>query len=97
MDADTKRRLNSYLELLDEIAEKTDDASTAMSLLHEICKDRRAEEIRNERQGRKNGAVTFKQKKCMKRLGIDFPDDISRKEASILIQEELDKLNGVGE
>jgi len=97
MDADTKKRLDDYIELLDEISEKTEDASTAVAILHEISKDRRSEQMRSERQGKKDDTVTFKQKKCMKRLGIDFPDDISRKEASMLIQEELEKLNGVGE
>ena len=97
MDADTKERLDNYLELLDEISEKTDDASTAVALLHEICKDRRARQMRNEREAKSSNKVTFKQKRCMKRLGIDFPDDITKKEASVLISEELERLNGVGE
>jgi len=98
MDADTKKRLNSYLELLDEISEKTDEASTAVAILHEISKDRRAEQMRSERQGKNNNdAVTFRQKRCMERLGIDCPENITRKEASMLIQEELGRLNGVGD
>jgi hypothetical protein len=92
MDADTKRRLDSYIELFDEISEKTEDDSTAVAILHEMSKDRRVEQMRSEREAKKNGTVTFKQKQCMKRLGIDFPDDIARKEASMLIKEELDRL-----
>lgn len=97
MDADTKKRLVNYIELFDEISEKTEDANIAVAILHEMSKDRRAEQMRSERETKKSSTVTFKQKKCMERLGIDFPDDISRKEASVLIQEELDRLNGVGE
>jgi hypothetical protein len=97
MDADTKKRLDSYLELLDEISEKTDDAVTAVAILHEISKDRRAEQIRGERAAQNGDAATTRQKRFMRKLGIDYPEEISRKGASMLIQEELDKLNGTGE
>ena len=97
MDSYMQKKLSNYLELLDEISEKTSDERTAMSLLQEISKDRRMEQIREERQANNNDAVTFKQKRFMKKLGIDCPKEITRKEASVLINEELEKLNGVGE
>ena len=97
MDSYMQKKLSNYLELLDEISEKTSDERTAMSLLQEISKDRRMEQIREERQANNNDVVTFKQKRFMKKLGIDFPKEITRKEASVLINEELEKLNGVGE
>ena len=93
MDSDTLRRLNQYIELLDAISEKTQEEATAVAILHEIGKDRRAEQIQHERAGKKSETATYKQKRFMKSLGLDFPDDISRKEASVLIDEELDKLN----
>ena len=96
MDADTRKRLDSYLELLEDISEKTEDAGTAVALLHEICKDRRAGEMRSERENKNGDGATYKQKRFMKKLGIDFPDKISRKEASVLIDEELEKLNEAG-
>jgi hypothetical protein len=97
METDTKERLNSYLELLEEISEKTSDERTALSLLQEISKDRRMEQIREEKRDNNNDAVTIKQKRFMKKLGIDCPKEITRKDASVLINEELEKLNGVGE
>lgn len=92
MDAKMKEKLNAYLELLDEISEKTDDESTAVALLREISKDRRMEQIREE-QGFKNGdtPATDKQKKFMDDLGIEFADDITKKQASFLIDTELGK------
>jgi len=96
MDSDTKR-MKKYLELYAEILKKIDNESVAVTLLTEISKDRRAEQMRNERQTKNNDEVTFKQKKCMQNLGIEFPDDITRKEASMLIKEEIERLNNGGE
>ena len=93
MDERAKEKLNEYLELLDEISEKTDDERTAVALLQEISKDRRMMQIKQEREAKNSNAATFKQKRFMRRLGIDFPDDISMKEASALINEELERLN----
>ena len=95
MDKDTKERLNAYIELLDEIKEKTDNEETAVALLHEICKDRRMTMIKQEKSGGDDAVATEKQKKFMEQLGIKFPKDISKKEASVLIEEELN--NGSSE
>jgi len=93
MDKDTKERLNAYLELLDEIKEKTDNEGTAVALLHEICKDRRMLQIKQEKAGSNNELATEKQKKFMNRLGIEFTDDITKKQASFLIDGELGKID----
>ena len=92
MDKDTKQRLDGYLELLDEISEKTDDVKTALALLQEVSKDRRMEQI-SEEQGFKKGdtPATDNQKAYMNDLGIEFPKNVSRKDASVLIKEELAK------
>ena len=97
MDINTQKRLNRYLELLEEISEKTNEESTAVALLHEIAKDTRAEQMRNERQTRNGNGATSKQKRLMKQLGLDFPETISRKEASVMITEELDRVHEAGE
>ena len=91
MDKDTKQRLDSYLELLDEISEKTSDENVAVALLHEIAKDRRSEQIRQERGFANDEAATDNQKNYMKDLGIEFPKNVSKQEASVLINEELGK------
>lgn len=84
-----KNKIDEYIKLFDEIAVKTDSEQVALGLLAEICKDQRMNQIKHERKN-SNGA-TDKQKHFMKRLGIDFPENISKKEASMLLEEELSK------
>ena len=97
MDSDTRERLDCYIELMDEISEKTESDSIAVAILHEMSKDRRTQQMRNERQAASSNGATGKQKRLMKQLGLEFPEDISRKEASALITEELDRLHEAGE
>ena len=93
MDTNTKQRLKSYLELLEEISEKTSDENVAVALLHEIAKDRRVEQMRQERGLANDEAATDNQKNYMTDLGIEFPEEITKKEASALIKEEIAKIN----
>jgi len=93
MDEDTRQRLDGYLDLLEEISEKTDNESTAVALLHEIAKDRRSEQIRQERGFAEEKRATDKQKSFMKKLGIKFPKEVTKQEASALIDQELGKLD----
>ena len=91
MENDIQQRLDGYLDLMNVIKEKTGDDRAALVLLQEIARDRRSEQIREEREKRNGEPATDKQKKFMKKLGIDFPDTVTKKEASILIDEELGK------
>ena len=59
MDKDTRKRLDGYLELLDEISEKTDDVKTALALLQEVSKDRRMEQISEEQGFQNDGSHPF--------------------------------------
>jgi hypothetical protein len=96
MDEDTQTRLDEYLGLLEDIKEKTRDEKTALALLQEISKDRRTEQIRIERDtrngGRNGDMATDRQKSFLKKLGIDFAQDITKKQASFLIDHELGKI-----
>jgi hypothetical protein len=89
MDENTKQNLDSYLELLNEINEKTQNEATAVALLHEVCKDQRMERMIEERQAKNNEPATAKQRKFMDKLGIQYPKTITKQEASTLIGEEL--------
>jgi len=91
MDENMQARLDSYLELWQEIKQKTDDERTAVALLQEISKDIRTERINAEREANNSVPATDKQKKFMKYLGIEFPKNITKKEASALIDEEQGK------
>jgi len=97
MEANIQAKLDSYLELFEQIKQKTQgDDKIALSILTEISKDRRMEEIRQEKEAKNAEPATEKQKKFMKKLGMDFPKNATKKEASVMIDEELSR-NGNGE
>jgi hypothetical protein len=96
MDESTKEKVDDYLEVFNEIKKKTDDSKVAIGLLSEICKDRRMQEIKEQKEANNNEPATEKQKRFMKNLGIDFPKSVTKKEATMLIDEELGKNNNSG-
>lgn len=91
MEQFSNERLDSYLNLLDVIKARTADERTAVTILQEISKDRRMEKIKQEREASNGQPATEKQKKFMSKLGIDFPRNVTKQEASALIDEELGK------
>jgi len=91
MKFDMQSKLSEYMKLLEQIKQKTEDERTAVVLLQEVSKDRRSAEIREERGVEQNQPATDKQKNFMKKLGIKFPDTVTKQEASTLIDEELGK------
>lgn len=91
MDTQTHQNVNSYVALFDVLSEKTDSEASAIAILQEMSKDKRAEQIRGERAAQNGDVATPKQKRFMKKLGLNFPENISRKEASVLIDEELSR------
>lgn len=93
MDQNTKEKLDSYLELLTEISRKTGNSEEARVLLQELSKDRRMQEIREEREMRNNRPATERQKRFMDDLGIQYPKAVTKEEASVLIDKELGKNN----
>lgn len=96
MDENIQQKLNSYLELLEQINSKIQDEATKIVLLQELSKDRRMEEMKQHLEAKNGEPATEKQKRFMKKLGINFPATVTKKEASMLIGEELGK-NGNGE
>ena len=91
MDENINKKLNSYLELLAEIKEKTEDEITARVLLQELSKDLRMEKIKQEREANNGSPATDKQKNFMKKLKIVIPEGLTKQAASMMIDEELGK------
>ena len=91
MKFDMQSKLDEYMRLLEQIKHKTQDERTAVAVLQEVSKDRRSAEIREERGVEQSQPATDKQKNFMKKLGIKFPDTVTKQEASTLIDEELGK------
>lgn len=97
MDTETQRKLDDYVALYDAISEKMGNDAVAVAIMQELCKDRRSGEIRVERAGKSgeantNEPATEKQKKFMKKLNIAFPANVTKHEASALLDEELARL-----
>ena len=90
MDQDIKEKVDGYLWLFEEIKKKSGSETVALTLLQEVAKDKRMEEMRETNN---NQPATTKQKKFMDDLGIDYPKTVTKKEASTLIDEELGRNN----
>lgn len=92
MDIQIQKSLQEYLELLAVIKEKIGNENTAVALLAEVSKDRRMVEIRQERDNPVREPATEKQLSFMKKLGMKCPKNLTKQEASALLDEELGKV-----
>lgn len=89
MDQSIQGKLDKYLDLFEEVKKKTKDERVALTLLQEVSKDRRMEEIREEKEAKNSEPATTKQLNFMRKLGIEAPPGVTKREASMLIDEEL--------
>lgn len=87
MEFNIKDRVEEYIEILDQIRPKVESEEAAVAVLHEACKDRRSESFRKDEKKPRNNLATEKQKRLMDDKGIRYPSDVSRKEASRLIDQ----------
>jgi len=60
-----------------------------LTLLQELAKDRRMEEMREQREEKNNEPATVKQKSFMDNLGIKYLENINKCDASMLIDRKL--------
>jgi hypothetical protein len=90
MIIDVQSKISEYLELIEAIREEVDDPLAAMTILQELRKDMRSEEIRQNRPYVSTGDLpaTEAQIGYVKRLGGDVPEKgMTRSQASKLIDE----------
>ena len=91
-DINMMAKAEKYLALFDEIKRRTGgDERVAQIVLAEVAKDRRMEEIKEEREARNGEPVTTKQVEYLKNLGVPVTPGLTKKQASILIDNALDK------
>jgi hypothetical protein len=83
--------MEGYLALFGAISEKINNDAVAIAILQEVSKDRRSQQIQGERAEKDDGPATAKQKGYLRKLGIGFPENISKVEASALIDAGLGK------
>jgi len=91
MDTETQQRVSGYLALFSAISEKIDNDAVAIAILQEVSKDRRSQQMQGERTEKDGRPATAKQKDYLRKLGVTFPEDISKAEASALIDAGLAK------
>ena len=91
-------RAQEYLDLFGELRASTGDEQSALGILQELGKDGRVEKMRgvSARPGSQAGvgfgsetdqSATAKQLLFLKRLGVNFDQEISKQDASRLIDE----------
>ena len=96
MDTTTQQRIDGYLEVCERVKPVVKDAVIVAAVIEQYGKDSRCEMMMTCRSngngsGRSNGngdaPATEKQVRFLKKLGVDMPDQCSKREASRLIDE----------
>ena len=95
MDHENFSRVAHYLKLFEEVKAKVDDDAVAMGILEQVGKDSRVEKMSGLRNGNRQGTstefgeqtATEKQLGFLRRLGVEIPVGVSKREASRLIDE----------
>lgn len=93
MDDKGNKKIDEYLELFQKLKQETGSESVALALTQEIAKDDRTNQIQEQINLKNNEPATFKQRKLMDNLGIQYPKNISKREASTLIGEQRGRNN----
>ena len=91
MKPSMQTKLEHYLELLNVIKSKATDEATAVTILGEIAKDERVDQMREEREIRNGEPATRRQLEYLKALGVQVKPGLTKREASMLIDEAIEK------
>lgn len=84
-DTNLTAKVEKYLALFEEIRKRTSDDRVAQAILVEVAKDRRMDEMKEEREAGNTEPATPKQLQFMRELYIDIPGGVTKKQASELI------------
>jgi hypothetical protein len=95
MEPESQSTLEAYASQFHTLKQRVGDAGAATAILQEVARDRRAQQIRAEKQvGRTelNGEpATAKQREFLKDLKINIPQGLTKQAASALIDEGIAK------
>lgn len=80
-----------YAALYDKIIAKVKDEHVARTILSETAKDQRMQAIRDEREAQNGRPATARQLEYLKSLGVKVKPGLTKKQASSLIDEALEK------
>jgi len=87
MEIDVKAKIDEYTSLLEQIKEKVNNENEAVAVLQEIGKDLRTVFIQTGQDTNNDSLATKKQIGYLKRLGVEIPEGLTKKDASRLIDE----------
>lgn len=79
-------KIDCYVEVFKEIMEKVNDKEISIAILSEIGKDRRCELANKARNSAREPMATRKQLSYLESLGVSFSENLTKKEASDLIE-----------
>lgn len=84
---DIQNKIEEYASLLTQIKTKISDSAEALIVLDQIGRDKRTELIQGLQSPNSDTPATEKQKKYMDSLGIEYSDDVTKKDASDMIEQ----------
>lgn len=87
-----EQEIENYVEAFERIKRDVDDVSVAIAILQELGKDGRLARINERNVGNgSNGAeqASAKQRAYLKQLGVEAPANLTKADASKLIDEAL--------
>lgn len=93
MENEWEKRIELYCERLKDLQSRTGDLNSAIVIMREVSKDLRMDRMDAEKTAKGNLPASEKQRLFMEKLGVEFDDKISRKEASVIIDEAIEKKN----
>jgi len=81
---------------MDGVSDEVSAVQVSAVILQEYGKYNRFPNMKNENNGGEIATATFQQRKAMKNLKLSFPEDISKSEASKVIEVAVEKFRGNG-
>lgn len=92
MKLDLLSKAEEYIVVFEGIKQRTGgDDILARSILQEVSKDRRMDEMKGEREKRNGDSATTKQLEFLKKLGVEVPAGITKKQATTMIDTALEE------
>lgn len=91
MEIEINTIIDNYVNLLKKIREKVGNGPDSLAILAEIRKDLRAQQPQQKRVINGDMPATENQIRYMKYLGLEIPENLTRQQASKLIDEGKEK------
>jgi len=91
MDKHFATAVEKYMALYEAIRAKVDDGEVALTILREAAKDHRMQMVKEERESRNGEPATPKQIEYLKDLGVGMPENLTKAEASKMIDVALER------